>query len=43
MENQNEYFRHILFLYFKKRKNATQARKKICYVYGKDALLERVY
>ncbi|XP_026829777.1 histone-lysine N-methyltransferase SETMAR-like, partial [Ooceraea biroi] len=38
MENQKEHFRHILFYYFRKGKNAVQAHKKLCHVYGEDAL-----
>lgn len=41
MENQNEHFRHILLYYFRKGKNATQAHRKLCAVYGNDALKER--
>jgi len=36
-ENQ-KYFRHILLFYYKKEKIATQAKEKICHVYGEDAL-----
>nr|XP_043067479.1 histone-lysine N-methyltransferase SETMAR-like [Drosophila bipectinata] len=36
-----EHYRHILLFYFRKGKNATQARKKLCDVYGEDALSER--
>ncbi|EZA49217.1 Histone-lysine N-methyltransferase SETMAR [Ooceraea biroi] len=38
MENQKEHFRHILFCYFRKGKNAVQAHKKLSDVYGEDAL-----
>ncbi|EZA46996.1 Glycerate kinase [Ooceraea biroi] len=38
MENQKEHFRHILFYYFRKGKNAVQAHKKLCHVYGEDTL-----
>ena len=41
MENQNEHFRHILLFYFRKGKNASQAHKKLCAVYGDEALKER--
>lgn len=34
MENKNEYFRHIMFFYFHKGKNAAQTHKKICAVHG---------
>jgi len=42
MDNQNEHFRHIVFFYFKKGKNAAQTCKKICPIYGEDAMKERV-
>ena len=38
MECKNEHFRHILLLYFRKGKNATQAVKKLRDVYGEEAL-----
>nr|KAF6374223.1 hypothetical protein mPipKuh1_009456 [Pipistrellus kuhlii] len=41
MENQKEHFRHILLFYFCKGKNASQAHKKLCAVYGDEALKER--
>ena len=41
MENQKEHFRHILLFYFRKGKNASQAHKKLCAVYGDEALKER--
>jgi len=31
-----------MLFYFRKEKNATQTRKKICAMYGKDAVSERV-
>ena len=37
MENQKEYYRHILLFYFRKGKNASQARKKL----WKNGLKER--
>ena len=40
MENQKDY-RHILLFYFRKGKNASQAHKKLCAVYGDEALKER--
>ncbi|EZA52546.1 Histone-lysine N-methyltransferase SETMAR [Ooceraea biroi] len=43
MENQKEHFPHILFYYFRKGKNAVQARKKLSDVYGEDALKLRQY
>ncbi|GFU44498.1 uncharacterized protein TNCV_1506201 [Trichonephila clavipes] len=41
MENQKENLRHILLFYFRKGKNASQAHKKLCAVYGHEALKER--
>ncbi|KAK6062079.1 hypothetical protein COOONC_00245 [Cooperia oncophora] len=41
MEHQKEHFRHILLFYFRKGKNASQAHKKLCAVYGDEALKER--
>ena len=38
MENQKEHYRHILLFYFRKGKNASQARKKLRAVYGDEAL-----
>ena len=31
-------FQHIMLYYFKKAKNATEAQKKICAVYGEGAV-----
>jgi len=42
MDNKNEHFRHIMLFYFNKGKNAAQTSKKICVVYGKDVVKERV-
>ncbi|GFU82615.1 histone-lysine N-methyltransferase SETMAR [Trichonephila clavipes] len=41
MENQKGHFRHILLFYFRKGKNASQAHKQLCAVYGNEALNER--
>ncbi|XP_015189848.1 PREDICTED: histone-lysine N-methyltransferase SETMAR-like [Polistes dominula] len=41
MEEQDVHFRHILLYYFRKRKNATQAHKKLCAVYGNEDLKKR--
>jgi len=41
MEIEKEHCRHILLFYYRKGKNAVQARKKICNVYGEDVLTER--
>lgn len=42
MEDKKVHFRHILLFYFRKGKNAVETHKKICNVYGEDALTERV-
>ncbi|GFW35236.1 histone-lysine N-methyltransferase SETMAR [Trichonephila clavipes] len=41
MENQKEHLRHILHFYFREGKNASQAHKRLCAVYGYEALKER--
>ena len=41
MECRNEHFRHILLFYFRKRKNAAQAAKKLRDAYGEEALKDR--
>lgn len=41
MEIPDGHFRHILLFYFRKGKNAVQARKKLCAVYGEECLTER--
>lgn len=41
MANNNVHFRHIMLFYFKKSKNASETQKKICAVYGEDAVNER--
>ena len=38
MEENMQHFQHIMLHYFKKGKNATEMQKKICAVYGKDAV-----
>ncbi|GFU35990.1 histone-lysine N-methyltransferase SETMAR [Trichonephila clavipes] len=37
MESDKQHFRHILLFYYRKGKNAVQARKKLTDVYGEDA------
>ena len=41
MEDQKQHCRHILLLYYRTGKNAVQARRKLCDVYGEDVLTER--
>lgn len=38
MQNQKKHFRHILFFYYQKDKNAIQARKKLYKVSGENVL-----
>ena len=38
---QKSHFRYILLYYFRKGKNAVQARKKLYDVYGKKSLIKR--
>ena len=42
MEENMQHFQHIIIYYFKKGKNVTemQKKKKICAVYGEDAVTE---
>jgi len=42
MSENKEEIRYILKFYYKKGKNATQAAKKICDVYGHDTVSVRV-
>lgn len=42
MEDKNQYFRCLMLFYFRKGRNATQTKKKICDVYGENAVSERV-
>ncbi|XP_046819198.1 histone-lysine N-methyltransferase SETMAR-like [Vespa crabro] len=41
MESNKQHFRHILLFYYRKGKNAVQARKKLTDVYGEDVLTVR--
>ena len=41
MENPDGHFYQILFYYFRKVKNAVQAREKLYDVYGEKSLTER--
>ena len=42
MQEKSQHFQHIMF-YFKEGENATETQKKICAVYGEDALTDRTY
>ena len=45
MEENKWHFLHkyiLCFYYFKKGKNATERQKKICAVYGEDAVTDRM-
>ena len=37
MEENMQYFQHIMLYYFKKGKNATEMQKRICAVCGEGA------
>lgn len=41
MDNNKEHFRHILLFYFRRGKKAANAHRKLCAVYGADAITER--
>ena len=41
MEDEKMQYRHILLLYFRKEKNANEAHKKLCLVFGDKALSKR--
>ncbi|GFU68835.1 histone-lysine N-methyltransferase SETMAR [Trichonephila clavipes] len=41
MQNDKQHFRHILLFYYRKGKNAVQARKKLTDVYGEGVLTVR--
>ncbi|GFT83159.1 histone-lysine N-methyltransferase SETMAR [Trichonephila clavipes] len=41
MENDKQHFQHILLFYYRKGKNAVQARKKLTDVYGEGVLTVR--
>ena len=41
-EEEKQHFWHIILYHFKKGKNATETHKKICAVYGEDAVTDRV-
>ena len=41
MEENKQHFQHIMLYYFKKGKN-TNETKKMCAVYGEDAVMDRM-
>ena len=41
MEDQKQNFQHILLFYYRKVKNAFQAKRKLCDLFGEDVLTER--
>ena len=43
MEIPEGHFRHILLFYFRKGKNAAQAHRTLCGVYGDKCLSERQF
>ena len=42
MEEKKQHFWHIMLYYFKKGKNTAEMHKKICAVYGKGAVTDRM-
>ena len=40
MEENMQHFQHIMLYYFKKGKNTTETKKKICAVYGEGAVTD---
>ena len=42
MEDNMQYFQHIMLYYFEKGKNTTGTQKKICAVYGEGAMIDRM-
>ena len=42
MEEDIQYFQHIMLYYFKKGKNATERQKTICAVYGEGAVTDQL-
>ena len=41
MEEDTQYFQYIMLYYFKKGKNTTKMKKKICVVYGEGAVTDQ--
>ncbi|KOC71285.1 hypothetical protein WH47_02369 [Habropoda laboriosa] len=41
MSEQSIHFRHLILFYIRKKKNVEEMRKKICDVYGEDAINKR--
>ena len=41
MEENKQYFQHIMLYYFKKGKNTTEMQEKICAVYGEGAVTDQ--
>ena len=42
IEEDTQHFQRIMLSYFKKRKNATESQKKVCAVYGQDAVTDQM-
>ena len=40
MEEKNQHFQHIMLYYFKKGKNATEMKEKICAVYEEGVMTD---
>ena len=41
MEENMQHFEYIMLYYFKKGKNTTETQKKICALYGDNAMTDR--
>lgn len=41
MEENRVHLRHIMLFYFRRGKSVTQTTRKICSVYGRDAVTKR--
>ena len=42
LEENKVHFRHLMLFFYQKDKNATRAANKICAVYDKGAVAERI-
>jgi len=42
MEENKVHFRHLMLFFYRKSKNVTQTANKICAVYSKGAVAERI-
>ena len=42
MEENKQHFQHTMLHYFRKGKNASEMQKKVCAVYGEDAVTDQM-